>query len=456
MASKGGCGIELDLDHVPQRETNMVPYEIMLSESQERMLMVLKPGREAEAEAIFRKWELDFAVIGRVTDTGRMVLKMYGRTWADMPVAELVDASPNYARPWEPTPPQPEIAAASLPLPETPEAVLERMLACPDLASKRWIWEQYDSRVGADTVALSGEADAALVRVHGTGKLLAITTDCTPRYCLADPERGGAQAVAEAWRNLTATGATPLAITDNMNFGNPQKPRIMGQFVGCIQGMISACQALDFPVVSGNVSLYNETSGEGILPTPAIGGVGLIQDGGRHVKAGFKAAGEAIVLIGETQGHVGTSLYAREIHGREDGAPPPVDLAAERRNGDLVRTLIQDGTVTACHDLADGGLYVAVAEMAMTGRIGATVDLPAEAGLLFGEDQGRYLVTAADGEALLARARAAGVPAQIIGRTGGDVLKRGDGVAISVDRLRRVNEAWLPGYMTGIIQAGDA
>lgn len=456
MAGKGGCGIELNLDNVPQRETGMVPYEIMLSESQERMLMVLKPGREAEAEAIFRKWELDFAVIGRVTDTGRLVLKMHGKVWADMPVAELVDASPNYARPWEPTPKQPEIAAASLPLPETPEAVLMRLLACPDLASKRWIWEQYDSQVGADTVALSGQADAALVRVHGTGKLLAITTDCTPRYCLADPEAGGAQAVAEAWRNLTATGARPLAITDNMNFGNPEKPRIMGQFVGCIQGMKSACEALDFPVVSGNVSLYNETSGEAILPTPAIGGVGLIEDGGRHVRLGFKAAGEAIVLIGETKGHLGASLYAREIHGREDGAPPPVDLAAERRNGDLVRTLIQDGSATACHDLSDGGLYVALAEMAMAGRTGATVDLPAEAGLLFGEDQGRYLVTTADGETLLARARAAGVPAQIIGRTGGDVLKRKDGSAISVAELRRVNEAWLPGYMTDIVQAGEA
>jgi phosphoribosylformylglycinamidine synthase len=241
-----------------------------------------------------------------------------------------------------------------------------------------------------------------------------------------------------------------------MNFGNPQKPRIMGQFVGCIQGMIAACQALDFPVVSGNVSLYNETSGEGILPTPAIGGVGLIEAGGRYVKLGFKAAGEAIVLIGETQGHLGTSLYAREIHGREDGAPPPVDLAAERRNGDLVRALIQDGTVTACHDLADGGLYVAVAEMAMTGRIGAEIDLAAEAGALFGEDQARYLLTAADGEAVLAQARAAGVPARIIGTTGGDLLKRRDGGAISVSELRAANEAWLPDYMTGIIQAGDA
>jgi phosphoribosylformylglycinamidine (FGAM) synthase-like enzyme len=230
----------------------------------------------------------------------------------------------------------------------------------------------------------------------------------------------------------------------------------MGQFVGCIQGMKAACLALDFPVVSGNVSLYNETSGEGIMPTPAIGGIGLIQAGGRHVRLGFKTAGEAIALIGETKGHLGVSLYAREIHGREDGAPPPVDLAAERRNGDLVRALIQDGTATACHDLSDGGLYVALAEMAMTGRIGAEIDLPADAGLLFGEDQGRYLVTAADGEALLARAQAAGVPAQIIGRTGGDVLKRKDGSAISVIELRRVNEAWLPGYMTDIVQSGEA
>ncbi len=447
MASKGGLGIDLDLDRVPQREAGMTPYEIMLSESQERMLMILKPGREAEAEAIFRKWELDFAVIGRVTDTGRLVLRMHGRTYADMPVAALVEASPDYDRPWEPTPPPAPLDPQTLPLPDSAEAVLLRLLSCPDLASKRWIWEQYDSQVGGDTVALSGQADAALVRVHGTGKLLAMTTDCTPRYCFADPETGGAQAVAEAWRNLTATGARPLAVTDNMNFGNPEKPRIMGQFVGCIRGMAAACRALDFPVVSGNVSLYNETSGEAILPTPAIGAVGLIEAGGRFVRLAFPAAGQAIILIGETTGHLGQSLYAREIHGREAGAPPPVDLGAERRNGDLVRALIGDGLATACHDLSDGGLYIALAEMAMAGRMGATLDLPDDPGLLFGEDQARYLVTTTDAEAVLARARAAGVPARLLGTTGGAELTRGGTATISVEALRSAHEAWLPSFM---------
>jgi phosphoribosylformylglycinamidine synthase len=365
-----------------------------------------------------------------------------------MPIAELVEASPNYARPWEPTPPAPEIAAADLPLPADPESALLRLVGSPDIASKRWIWEQYDAQVGADTIAFSGQADAALVRVHGTPKILALTTDCTPRYCRADPFRGGAQAVAEAWRNITATGARPLAITDNMNFGNPEKPRIMGQFVGCIEGMAEACRALDFPVVSGNVSLYNETNGEPILPTPAIGGVGLLDGGARPVGLAFAAPGETIFLVGDTRGHLGCTLYAREIHDREDGAPPPVDLLAERRHGQFVRQLITDGLVTACHDISDGGLYVALAEMAMAGRIGAAVDLPADAGLLFGEDQARYLLTTADPEAVRAAGAAAGLPVRAIGVTGGTELTRSGAATISVVRLRAAHEDWLPAYMS--------
>jgi phosphoribosylformylglycinamidine synthase len=451
MADKGGLGIELDLDAVPQRETGMSPYEIMLSESQERMLIVLKPGREDLAKAIFDKWELDFAVIGRVTDTGRLVLRMHGETYCDLEVGPLVDRAPVYERPWEPTPPQADIPASEAPLPGPATEVLHRLIGGPDLASRRWIWEQYDSQVGADTVAASG-GDAAVVRVHGTSKALAITTDCTPRYCFADPVRGGAQAVAEAWRNLTSVGATPLAITDNMNFGNPQKPRIMGQFAGCIQGMAEACTTLEFPVVSGNVSLYNETNGEGILPTPAIGGVGILPDASLAASIAFKAAGETILLIGDTVGHVGQSLYLREIHGREAGSPPPVDLAAERRNGDLVRGLIRDRAVTACHDLSDGGLLVAVAEMAMAGRIGADIDLPAGldgAGFLFGEDQARYLVTVTDADAVIERARVAGVPVLRLGTTGGTSLTVGGTDAISVDGLRTAHEAWLPAVMAG-------
>jgi phosphoribosylformylglycinamidine synthase subunit PurL len=300
--------------------------------------------------------------------------------------------------------------------------------------------------VMGDTVQRPG-GDAAVVRVHGKAKGLAITTDVTPRYCAADPVEGGKQAVAEAWRNLTAVGARPLAITDNMNFGNPEKPEIMGQFVGCIRGMAEACRALDFPVVSGNVSLYNETNGAAILPTPAIGGVGVVDDVVRTMTAPFKSAGETILLLGETRGHLGQSLYLRELAGLEAGPPPPVDLAAERRTGDLVRDLITRGLVTAVHDISDGGLLVAVAEMALAGHIGATIEGPDSAGWLFGEDQGRYVVTARDPQPVLAAAKAAGVACTAIGRTGGAVLKVAAGVPISIAELRAAHEGWLPAYM---------
>ena len=452
MASKGGVGIELELDRVPVRETGMTPYEIMLSESQERMLLVLKPGREETARAIFDKWELDFAVIGRLTASGRLVLKMKGAVACDIPLAPLVKRAPVYSRPFVKTAPRPELPAASVAAPLDPAAALLRLIASPDLASRRWIWEQYDSTVMADTVIRPG-GDAGLVRVHGTRKALALTTDCTPRYCVADPYRGGAQAVAEAYRNLTAVGATPLAVTDNMNFGNPERPEVMGQFAGCIEGMAAACTALDFPVVSGNVSLYNETRGESILPTPVIGGVGLIDDLAKAVRIAFPAPGHAIVLIGATAGWLGASLYLREILGREEGAPPPVDLAAERRHGDFVRALIASGSATACHDLSDGGLLVALAEMALAGGIGCTITPPADGpplhAWLFGEDQGRYLVTTKLSEALLAGAKTAGVEARLLGRTGGAELTVAGSRPISVTELKNAHESWFPSYMAG-------
>ena len=450
MAGKGGLGLELDLDRVPVRETGMTPYEIMLSESQERMLMILKPGREADAQRIFQKWELDFAVIGRVTETGKLVLKMDGKTVAELPVEPLVSQAPQYQRPWEPTPAQPEITAASVAPPAGLSDALKQLLASPDIASKRWIWEQYDATVMGDTIQRSG-GDAALVRVHGTTKGLALVTDCTPRYCFADPVRGGAQAVVETWRNITATGAMPLAITDNMNFGNPERPRIMGQFVGCIQGIREACIALDYPVVSGNVSLYNETNGQGILPTPVIGGVGLIDDVDKAVGIAPKFEGDSLILIGETRGHLGATLYLREISGREDGAPPEIDLAAERRNGDFVRDRILGGAVSACHDLSDGGLLIGIVEMAMAGGIGIAIEaLPGEVPVhaaYFGEDQARYLVATNDADALLAAAKAASVPAMRLGRIAGAILT-GPGLdAISVMELRRIHTGWLPAYM---------
>jgi phosphoribosylformylglycinamidine synthase len=363
----------------------------------------------------------------------------------------LVTEAPVYRRPWRRPDPQPEIDPASLP-DRDPLECLQRLLASPALASKRWIWEQYDHLVMGNTVKRPG-GDAAVIRVSPSGKALALATDCTPRYCRADPERGGAQAVAESWRNLTAVGAEPLAITDNMNFGNPERPEIMGQFVGAIEGMREACLALAYPVVSGNVSLYNETIGRAILPTPVIGGVGLIANTGTAVDLALKRDGDAVVLIGDTTGHLGASLYLREIEGREAGPPPPVDLAAERRNGDFVRAMIGKGFVAACHDLSDGGLLVALAEMAMAGMRGLALnpfptELPLQA-YLFGEDQARYLIEAGDPQAVLEAARVAGVPGRVIGMVGGASLTLSGSGAISVYALKATNEAWLPGYMAG-------
>jgi phosphoribosylformylglycinamidine synthase len=450
MAGKGGMGIELEMEAVPQREEGMSAYEMMLSESQERMLMILKPGREAEAEAIFRKWELDFAVIGKLTDTGRIVIRHKGVLEADIPLAPLESEAPLYRRPTADTPKQPVLAASAIPDPAGIAPALMRLIACPDLCSRRWIWDQYDSLVNGQTVQRPGGADAAVVRIEEHDRALAMTTDCTPRYCLADPEEGGKQAVAEAWRNITAVGALPLAITDNMNFGNPEKPEIMGQFAYAVRGMAAACIALDFPVVSGNVSLYNETEGRAILPTPAIGGVGVLERADQAMGLAMPAKGD-LVLIGDTQGWLGQSLWLREIAGREEGAPPPVDLAAERRNGDFVRGRILAGEVLASHDCADGGLLVALAEMAMGSGTGARLaaapeGLPAH-GFWFGEDQARYVLAVADGAALIAKAKAAGVPARLIGRAGGGDLVLPDGTAISVSKLAAAHEATLPALM---------
>ncbi len=436
MASKGGVGIELVMDDVPQREAGMTPYEMMLSESQERMLMVLKPGREQFAQAIFHKWELDFAVIGHVTDTGHMVLKWRGETVADIPLAPLADDAPLYDRPHVPTPRRAPLAD----VPSSPDigADLLRLMGSSDIASRRWIWEQYDHMVGADTVQRPG-GDAAVVRVHGSRKGLAMTTDCTPRYCFADPVEGGRQAVAEAWRNLTAVGATPLAVTNCLNFANPQRPEIMGQIVGCLEGMSEACVALDFPIVSGNVSLYNESKatgdGSAILPTPAIGGIGLLADWTKSATIAFKGAGDTIAVIGEADGHLGQSLWLREVHGREDGPPPPVDLAAERANGDAVRAMIQSGIVNAVHDVSDGGLLVAIAEMALAGDTGAELGITLDAAAAFGEDQARYVITLP-----------AGVPlpegAVAIGTTGGNEV-----AGVPLAALRTAHEGFFPTLM---------
>ena len=449
MADKGGTGVELDLDKVPVREEAMTPYEIMLSESQERMLMVIKPGKEETAKKIFDKWEVDNAVIGKITDSGRMVLMMGGEVVADMPVSPLSEEAPVYDRPWKPTPKHAPIECDTITTPEQLLQDLKTLLASPDLCSKRWIWEQYDYRVMNDTVAPPG-GDAAVVRVHGTEKGLVVTSDCTPRYCFADPFEGGKQAVAEAWRNLTAIGAKPLAITNCLNFGNPEKLEIMGQIVGCIRGMAEACETLEFPVVSGNVSLYNETNGQAVLPSPTVGGVGLLKDYKKRVAKAFQREGNTIIRIGDMKGHLGASLYVKEMMKEEvPSAPPSVDLETEKCHGDFVRLCIEKGWVTACHDVSDGGQLIAIAEMAMAGDMGATINIAPDIARAFGEDQGRYILTATHemAERILTRAPEMGVTAMAIGETGGDSIVIED-ASIKVSELREVNEHALPDYMT--------
>jgi len=414
--------------------------------------MVLKPEKEKEAEAIFRKWGLDFAIVGKTTPTRRFIVKHNGATVADLPIKELGDEAPVYDRPHVETPKLPVVKAVDVLAPLNTDDALLKLIGSPDLCSRRWVWEQYDHVILGNTVQRPG-GDAAVVRINEGPKALALTADVTPRYCEADPFEGGKQAVAEAWRNLTAVGAKPLAITDNLNFGNPERPEIMGQLVGCIRGIGEACSALDFPVVSGNVSLYNETNGRAILPTPTIGGVGVLDHFEKSASIAFKAADQAILLIGETKGWLGQSIYLREICEREEGAPPPVDLAAERRNGDFVRALIAEGTATAVHDVSDGGLLVAVAEMAMASGIGAELETPpiAAHAFWFGEDQARYVVTADPGQAgrIIDRAKAAGVPAREIGTTGGDALAVAGERPVSIARLRERFEGWLPAFMAG-------
>jgi phosphoribosylformylglycinamidine synthase len=454
MGAKGDLGVDLDLDAVPTRETGMSAYEMMLSESQERMLMVLKPEKEKQAEAIFRKWGLDFAVVGHTTPSKRFRVSHGGAVMADLPIKELGDEAPLYDRPHVATPPLPVIHAREVTAPVGIMRALEKLIATPELCSKRWVWEQYDHVILGNTVQRPG-GDAAVVRIQDGPKGLALTVDVTPRYCDADPFEGGKQAVAEAWRNITAVGGRPLAITDNLNFGNPERAEIMGQFVGCLKGISDACRALDFPVVSGNVSLYNETNGRAILPTPSIGGVGVLDDFTKSATLALKAEDEAILLIGETQGWLGQSVYLHEICGREEGAPPPVDLSAEKRNGDVVRGMIHAGTATAVHDVSDGGLLIALAEMAIASGIGARL-LAAPASIVphaywFGEDQARYIVTVAESDAglVLAKMRGAGVPCARIGTTGGEVIAIAGEAPIPVDALKTRFESWFPAFMNG-------
>ncbi|MFZ8959088.1 MAG: phosphoribosylformylglycinamidine synthase subunit PurL [Paracoccaceae bacterium] len=437
MGDKGGLGIKLQLEYVPQREPNMTAYEMMLSESQERMLMVLRPEKEAEARAIFEKWDLDFVIVGETIAEDRFVIMHGNAVKADLPLSKLSSTAPEYDRPWVET----AVAEAVDFIPEIdPIDGLKALLSSPNYCGRGWVYQQYDTQVGADTIRTPGYG-AGVVRVAGTNKALAFTSDVTPRYVKANPFEGGKQAVAEAYRNLISVGATPLATTDNLNFGNPEKPEIMGQFVGAIKGIGAACLALETPIVSGNVSLYNETDGSAILPTPTIGAVGLIADIDRDLINGTAREGHWALLIGETQGHLGQSALLAEVFHRIEGDAPPVDLEAERKAGQFI--LDNRKMISACNDLSDGGLALAAFEMAASSSTGVKLDA-SDAATLFGEDQGRYLVACSTdkAEALMVAAGQAGLQITTVGKFGSDQITIG-GSSESLDALRALSDGTL-------------
>ncbi|WP_105431752.1 phosphoribosylformylglycinamidine synthase subunit PurL [Neorhizobium sp. T6_25] len=453
MGAKGDLGIELDLDKVPVREDRMTAYEMMLSESQERMLMVLQPEKEEQAKAIFVKWGLDFAIVGKTTDDLRFRVLHQGEEVANLPIKDLGDQAPEYDRPWVQSDARAPLPASQVAAPADYNQALLKLIGSANQSSRRWVWEQYDTLIQGNSLQRPG-GDAGVVRIesHPT-KALAFSSDVTPRYVEADPFEGGKQAVAECWRNIVATGAEPLAATDNLNFGNPEKPEIMGQLVGAIKGIGEACKALDFPIVSGNVSLYNETNGVAILPTPTIAGVGLLPDWQKMAKIGSANDGDKLIMIGTDGSHLGSSVYLRDILDTIDGPPPEVDLKAERRNGDFVLSLIRNGQVTACHDISSGGLAITLAEMAMASAKGMKVSLKEQRGpahgLLFGEDQARYVIAVPADLAnfVQANAEGAGVPFRTLGTVAGDSLVVDDLISIAVPQLTEAHESWFPTFM---------
>lgn len=424
--------------------------------------MVLNPEKEAEAKAIFVKWGLDFAIVGKTTDDLRFRVLHLGEQVADLPIKELGDQAPEYDRPWREPGRFSPLSASDVAEPEDYGAALLKIIGSPNNSSRRWVWEQYDTLIQGNSLQIPG-GDAGVVRVDGhPTKALAFSSDVTPHYVEADPFEGGKQAVAECWRNLTATGAEPLAATDNLNFGNPEKPEIMGQLVKAIEGIGEACRALNFPIVSGNVSLYNETHGEAILPTPTIGGVGLIADSAQMARIGGATPGDEIILLGGDGTHLGRSTYMRDCLDQNDGPPPEVHLVDEKRNGDFVRAVIRNGQASACHDISSGGLLLTLAEMAMASGQGMQINLsdcqgPAHA-LLFGEDQARYVITV-DAELagfVTANAEGAGVPFRRLGRVGGDTIAVEGLLNVPVSQLRQSHESWFPEYMDGsALEAAD-
>ena len=453
MASKGGVGINLNLDMVPCREKKMSAYEIMLSESQERMLMIIEPDKEQEAKAVFDKWGLDFATIGILTDTNLLVINHNDELKAEIQLDVLESGAPSYDRPYKIIKESAFDESLVKETAESPINILKRLINSPNLCSRKWVWEQYDHMVMNDTILRPG-GDAAIVRVHGTNKGLAISTDSTPRYCSADPVEGGKQAVAESWRNITSVGALPIAITDCMNFGNPEKEEIMGQFAGVVTGMIEACEILDYPVVSGNVSLYNETNGKGINPTPAIGGVGLIENLNHFSTPHLKRDNDTVLLVGKTDGYLGQSIYAKEILNIISGLPPKVNLKNEKKIGDAIRDLININKLDTVHDISDGGFLVALTEMSISGGIGVKIHLDEKdvsPKFLFGEDQGRYIISAPDEliSDILRILESKNIFFQKIGKTSGTKIIINDSEEIEIKSLKKIHEDWFNEYLKG-------
>jgi len=445
MGAKGNMGVRLDLDRVPQRETAMTAYEMMLSESQERMLLILSPGREEDAKAILDKWDLDFAIVGETISETQFRIFHHGEEVANLPIRELGDEAPEYDRPYSSPPSFPEFDGSGLD-DMTQASALLKLLGHPNHASRAPIFEQYDHLVGGETVLRPAQGDAAVVALPGQDKGLAMTTDVNPRYCLLDPYRGAMQAVAETYRNLCAVGATPLAITDNLNFGNPQRPEIMAQFVEAIKGIDAACRALDYPVVSGNVSLYNETDGRGIPPTPTIGGLGLVADVDKALGLATKhnPEGLVVVLLGQQGTHLGGSALVADVLGRIEGPAPMTDLSLERQHGAFVLEAQQAGHLSACHDISDGGMLMALAELCLGNGMGfAFEDHDWDMTGLFGEDQSRYLLVMAPDKLDVARnlATAHKVNCQVIGHFAGQMLQMPDGSSLSLDEMANTNKS---------------
>ena len=447
MAAKDNNGIEIDLDKVPVRETEMTPFEIMLSESQERMLMVLKPGSEEKAENIFKKWELDFSIIGEVTSSKHIVLKSNNKTVADIPLEPLANGL-IYERPYESN-----INSNShdIPVDDNWEDALLTLIGNHDLCSREWIWEQYDHMVMGDTIGMPG-SESGVVKIHNIDKqALAITTDCTPRYCASNAHTGGMQAVCESYRNLCSVGALPLAITDCLNFGNPEKKEVMGQIVDAIRGISDACKKLSMPVVAGNVSLYNETEGKSIPPTPQIGAVGIINNTDNQLSNKIsKNNNQDIIVIGSTRGHLQCSIYAKEIAKIEKGCPPTINLDEELKHGKFILDLASLNLIDACKDLSDGGIGIALAELCIMSKVGCEIISPKSLNVnqwLFGEDQARYIIITNKSEAIMNKAKSMNIEAKIIGKIKGNSFSLNNN-KISIEKITNIRNNWFHNYFS--------